>query len=122
MIRGRDAELAVVDRVLGALADGVGGVLVVEGEAGIGKSSLVAEIGRRAGGRGFDVQSGAAEELERARPLAPLARALGVSPRATDGRLVALAELLGPPAGGDADDLAGPSSRLFRVQEAVIGA
>jgi DNA-binding CsgD family transcriptional regulator/tetratricopeptide (TPR) repeat protein len=123
VIRGRDAELAVVDRVLDGLAGGVGGVLVVEGEAGIGKSCLVAEIGRRAGGRGFGVRAGAAEELERARPFAPLARALGISTRAADRRLEEIAVLLGAPADDDTEDfedLAGRPSRPYRVLEAVI--
>jgi hypothetical protein len=40
---GRTDELDLVDRRLQALATGEGGALVVEGEAGVGKSRLVAE-------------------------------------------------------------------------------
>src|SRR4051812_4604028 len=37
----RDAELAAVDRALAAARDGSGAAVVVEGEAGIGKSALL---------------------------------------------------------------------------------
>jgi class 3 adenylate cyclase/tetratricopeptide (TPR) repeat protein len=41
---GRDAELAAGDAALAAAAEGSGGVLFVAGEAGIGKSRLIAEL------------------------------------------------------------------------------
>jgi predicted ATPase len=41
---GRAAELAALDRALDALRVGTGGVVLVEGEAGIGKTRLVAEL------------------------------------------------------------------------------
>ncbi|MBV9311069.1 MAG: AAA family ATPase, partial [Solirubrobacterales bacterium] len=45
---GRTAELETFDRLLEAAASGRGGALLVAGEAGIGKSRLVAEIEARA--------------------------------------------------------------------------
>jgi ABC-type transport system involved in cytochrome c biogenesis ATPase subunit len=39
---GREHELQVVAGLVGGLAEGVGGALVVRGEAGIGKSALLA--------------------------------------------------------------------------------
>ena len=41
---GRDAELAVLDEVMSDLAEGKGAIVAITGEAGIGKSRLVAEI------------------------------------------------------------------------------
>ena len=43
-IRGRAAELKVIGALLTALAQGRGGVLVIEGPAGIGKSRLLTEV------------------------------------------------------------------------------
>ncbi|HTH91097.1 hypothetical protein, partial [Mycobacterium sp.] len=43
-IRGRAGELTVIGASLTALAHGHGGVLVIEGPPGIGKSRLVTEV------------------------------------------------------------------------------
>ncbi len=51
-LRGRDAELAYFKAMVNDLASGSGGVELVEGMAGIGKSVLtdeVARLGRKAG-------------------------------------------------------------------------
>jgi DNA-binding CsgD family transcriptional regulator len=63
-IRGRAAELEVVGSLIAALREGRGGVLVVEGSPGIGKSRLMAEarvLGEKAGvrpllGQAFEYQ------------------------------------------------------------------
>jgi class 3 adenylate cyclase/tetratricopeptide (TPR) repeat protein len=46
---GRDRELALVDEVIAELRGGQGGLLLVTGEAGIGKSRLLAATLKRAG-------------------------------------------------------------------------
>jgi hypothetical protein len=51
---GRERELALADGFLVSAAQRFG-VLVVEGEAGIGKTTVWREIARRAEGRGFRV-------------------------------------------------------------------
>ncbi len=62
---GRSVELAVLDRLLADLAEGVGGELVlVTGEPGIGKSSLLAELSRRAAHSGLWVVRGGCLEDE----------------------------------------------------------
>jgi ABC-type transport system substrate-binding protein/class 3 adenylate cyclase len=48
---GRDAELAEVRDALERLADGIGAILAITGEAGIGKSRLVAEAAAPLGDR-----------------------------------------------------------------------
>ena len=65
---GRDAELAELDGMLGALAGGASGCVAVEGEPGIGKTSLLAGLRRRAEERGCLVLSGVAAEFERDLP------------------------------------------------------
>ena len=53
MLLGREAELGRLDRVLAELADGRGGALFVRGEAGIGKSAILAALAERAHRRGM---------------------------------------------------------------------
>ena len=73
---GREPELAQVGLALDALAAGTSGCVVVEGEPGIGKTRLLAELRRRAEERGCLVLSGAAAEFERDVPFGVWADAL----------------------------------------------
>jgi DNA-binding CsgD family transcriptional regulator len=52
---GRVSELRVADRCLSEALDGRGGVLLIAGEAGIGKTSLAELVGDRARGHGAPV-------------------------------------------------------------------
>ena len=61
----RERELQQAAAELGAAAAGAGRVLVIEGQAGIGKSRLLGEVERLAEERGFDVYSACGMELER---------------------------------------------------------
>lgn len=79
--RGRAREWSVVTRLLRAAETGRGGVLLVEGPSGMGKSRLLAEAIDDAAGRGFMIARGRADELRRLDPLAPLLSALGESAR-----------------------------------------
>jgi tetratricopeptide (TPR) repeat protein len=80
MVRGRDAELAVLGTHLDRARSGVGAVVLVEGAPGMGKSRLLAEAARMAGRLSFRVGSGAAEPVESAVELAPLMAALFEGP------------------------------------------
>ncbi|GAA2866478.1 helix-turn-helix transcriptional regulator [Streptosporangium fragile] len=80
---GRSAELDRLTAVLDSAADGLPGVVLVGGDAGIGKTRLVTELAERARGRGFDVLVGQCAELGDALPYLPLADAL----RGARGRL-----------------------------------
>lgn len=53
-----------------------GGVVLVEGPAGAGRSTLLRQLGRLATEVGFTVAHGTADEVRRVLPLAPLASAL----------------------------------------------
>ncbi|MGI5168827.1 BTAD domain-containing putative transcriptional regulator [Spirillospora sp. CA-253888] len=55
---GRDAELELVERRLAGARRGEGGVLLVSGEAGVGKSRLVRSAAELAAARGFRVAWG----------------------------------------------------------------
>src|SRR5437016_9269740 len=91
---GRATEIEQLDRLLGGAGLGSGSVLLIEGEAGIGKSRLVAEVLRLAQSRGFALVHGAADELNRHRPFGVLADALGLSQSSLDPERAALARLL----------------------------
>ena len=73
---GRESELAQVDAALEALAAGASGCVTVEGEPGIGKTRVLAELRRRADERGCLVLAGAAAEFERDLPFGVWADAL----------------------------------------------
>ena len=73
---GRSGELAALVGEWAAARAGSGGVVVLDGEAGIGKSRLTAELAAHALRDGARVALGAGIELEAAAPLAPWAELL----------------------------------------------
>lgn len=58
---GREDALAQFDALLAALGTGTGGVLLITGAAGVGKSRLVAELAQRAAEAGVQVRVGGPE-------------------------------------------------------------
>ena len=86
---GRTAEMAAVDDALGAIRDGHAACLVVEGEPGIGKTRLLAELAARADARGCTVLAGSASELERDLPFWVFVDALDEYVASLDPQLVA---------------------------------
>jgi predicted ATPase len=76
-------------------------IVLVEGEAGIGKTCLLARVLQDARGRGMQVAAGRAEELERTRPFGVLAAALRYARSSPDPRRAAIAGLLAARGAGD---------------------
>ena len=95
---GRAAERDALDAALARLRAGTGGVVVVEGEPGIGKSRLLAELAARAEAAGCRVASGWASELETDLPYAVLADALDPLLQALGERAVGRLGLADPAA------------------------
>jgi signal transduction histidine kinase len=87
-IVGRKAELAELDELLGALTSGASACVAIEGEPGIGKTRLLAELSRRAEAKQWLALTGAAAEFERDLPFGVWADALDafVAARARDLR------------------------------------
>jgi tetratricopeptide (TPR) repeat protein len=119
---GRDAELATLGEALADAANGRGGGLVlISGEPGIGKTTLAATFARRARGQGAQVAWGGAWEDSGAPPYWPWVQALRSFERnagaaalaeaagADAGLLAQLVPSLGTPPGASAD---GSGARL----------
>jgi ATP/maltotriose-dependent transcriptional regulator MalT len=87
---GRGAERAVLDHVLDVIDDGRPAALELAGEAGIGKSRLLAELAERGDARNLLVLSGSGSEFERDLPFSVFVDALddylqSLEPRRFDG-------------------------------------
>jgi ATP/maltotriose-dependent transcriptional regulator MalT len=87
---GRGAERAVLDHVLDVIDDGRPAALELAGEAGIGKSRLLAELAERGDARNLLVLSGSGSEFERDLPFSVFVDALddylqGLDPSRFDG-------------------------------------
>jgi DNA-binding CsgD family transcriptional regulator len=90
---GRAAELAVLHRAVADLRDGAGSVVWVEGEPGIGKSSLVVEALAGADAT-WNTGWGMADQLAGRLPLRVMLDCLQVRPGAADARRAHAAEQL----------------------------
>ena len=73
---GRDPELALLEQRVAEAERGQGALLLIEGEPGIGKSTLVAELAKSAGARGLPVLWGKAWEEGGAPPFWPWVQVL----------------------------------------------
>ena len=76
VVRGREAEQKMIRDLLQRAQRGAGGVLLVEGEPGIGKSLLLRNATDEAAEQGFSLAAGAADQLGQAIPFFALRAAL----------------------------------------------
>jgi len=102
-LRGRDPERAVIRELLRQAERGAGGVVLVEGEPGIGKSRLLRDACQEAGDRAFSLVAGAADPLAHATPLFTLRAALHEP-------------LTGPAAGHGCPEAPGQAYQLGRIR------
>ena len=100
-ILGREAETAVLDDALDRVASGRQAIVLIDGEAGIGKTRLLEYALGKARGRGMQVAAGGADELERSRPFGLVARVFGCARSSPDPRRAAIGQLLGAGDGGE---------------------
>ena len=98
-MRGRETETGVLREALDRVARGGPAIVLIEGEAGIGKTRLLDQALADAAARGMQVAAGRADELEQARPFGLLAGAFGCVPGSADPRQAAIAGLLSAPGG-----------------------
>jgi DNA-binding CsgD family transcriptional regulator len=76
VVRGREAEQRVIRDLLWRAQRGAGGVVLVDGEPGIGKSLLLRDTTDEAAEQGFSLAAGAADELGQVIPFFVLRTAL----------------------------------------------
>jgi DNA-binding CsgD family transcriptional regulator/tetratricopeptide (TPR) repeat protein len=91
---GRGRELAILHAALEALGRGEGTVVWVEGEPGIGKSSLVAEALTTGSDPEWDIGWGVADQLTERLPLQVMLDCLRVRPGSRDPRRAHAGDLL----------------------------
>jgi predicted ATPase len=115
---GREVELALAAAAVRDLSEGRASVLVIEGEAGIGKTRLVEFVVDDARSHGVAVYGGQAHPFERTRPFGVVASALGLSRRSPDPRRAAIGELLGGRGSGVSALAAGDIQ--YRVVEEIV--
>jgi len=115
---GREAELALAVAAVGQLSEGRASVLVIEGEAGIGKTRLVQSIVGDARSRDVAVFCGQAHPFERTRPFGVVAAALDLSRRSPDPRRAAVGALLAGQGAGAPGRTAGGIQ--YRVVEEIV--
>lgn len=115
---GREAELALAAAAVRQLSEGRASVLVIEGEAGIGKTRLVQGIIDDARSRGVAVFCGQAHPFERTRPFGVVAAALDLSRRSPDPRRAAIGALLAGQGAGAPERAAGDIQ--YRVVEEIV--
>ena len=99
-IRGRARETVALAEALDLIASGRLAVVLIEGEAGIGKTRLLEEALAQARSRGMQVAAGRGEELERTRPFGLVASAFGCARSSPDPRRAAIEGLLAAGSGG----------------------
>ena len=116
---GREQERSLLLQRLDAALDGHGGLVLLEGEAGVGKTRLLAEVVEDARWRGMDVLWGRSSPSG-GRPYAPLAEALvaGLS-QLRARQLAQRLETVLARAPGSPGPVAGPSGRRGRRHPAA---
>ena len=91
---GRDSELAMLAGLVSEVAAGRGNSVLIEGEPGIGKSTLVRAALAGAADAGCQVFWGAGDELGQALPLLPVLEGLQAREPSSDPRRNAIVRLL----------------------------
>src|SRR5437763_8039671 len=118
---GRGRQQAVLQAALEDVAGGWGRIVVIEGEAGIGKTRLLDDATSTAEALGMRLFAGAAEELERERPFGAIADALGLTREADEPDRAEIGGLLS----GDTASSGAPAAASglpwlrFRIVDAI---
>ncbi len=119
-LHGRGAELSALNSAVATAAEGRRSLVLLEGEAGIGKSRLLAAAVEAARDRGFHAAIGRGEELQQSRPFGVIADALGCTRTTKDALRRPLADLLYPADPAGAATVSSDPSLQFRAVDACV--
>ena len=119
---GRDAELARFVAWLNDLAAGTGQAVLLEGEPGIGKSSLARAATAMAEQQGFQVYWAECDELGQALPLQPLLDALQATESTDEPRLDTILRLLRGELVSGADPTIAASEQMLALMAELCSA
>jgi DNA-binding CsgD family transcriptional regulator len=118
---GRDAELDSLIGWMGDLTSGTGHAVLLEGEPGIGKSSLARAVTSEAEQHGFPVYWAECDELGRSLPLQPLLDAF-LSKDVVEPRLLTIQRLLRGELPGGTDPAVAASEQMLALMNEVCSA
>ncbi|MFL6121278.1 AAA family ATPase [Actinophytocola sp.] len=118
---GRHEELAELSRLVNSSVGGHGAAVLVGGEPGIGKTSLLNAVAAKCGRLGMRVLRGTAEELEKRLPFAAIGSCLGISERSPDEAVRRITELMRGEAALGVAARSGAVSQEYLVIEAILG-
>jgi DNA-binding CsgD family transcriptional regulator len=117
---GREVELQALRDSLRHLAQGAPSMVLIEGEAGIGKTRLLEEALALALKLGVHVLSARGHELERTRPFGIVADALDLRLGSPDPERAAIARLLWGDASGSTSGSAANPGSVHRIVEDIV--
>ncbi len=116
---GRELELRLARRVMLDVRSGSAATLMVDGEAGVGKTRFLQALTDEARADGMWVAVGAAHQFETTRPFGALAAALDLRGSSDDPRRASIGEILAGESPGDAPTSAGTDLR-YRVVDEIV--
>jgi DNA-binding SARP family transcriptional activator len=116
--RGRQREIGVLTRLVRAVGAGTGGLVWVDGEAGIGKTELLTVALAEAETLGCQLYWGTADQLAGRFPLRAVLECLEISAQSADPRRREL--ITGPAPGSMTSNLITPADPSLRMTDSLV--
>ena len=116
---GRERELRLAQQVMLDVRNGRAATLVVDGEAGVGKTSFIHALMSESRANGMSAAVGAAHPFETTRPFGALVEALDLRRSSDDPRRASIGEFLAGDQPGDVPMPAGTDLR-YRVVDEIV--
>jgi DNA-binding NarL/FixJ family response regulator len=118
---GRHEELAQLSRLVNSSVSGHGAAVLVGGEPGIGKTSLLNAVAAKCRRSGMRVLRGTAEELEARLPFAAIGSCIGISERSSEEAVRRITDLMWAEAALGPAARSGAVDQEYLIIEAILG-